>query len=45
MFYTFNSFWYGLLILLGTWGIYGIFGYKFCAVTLLALILIELKNK
>ena len=45
MFYTFNSFWSSLLILLGSWGVYGIFGFEFCAITLLALMLIKMNMK
>jgi len=45
VFYTFNSFWSGLLILLASWGAYGVFGYEFCAITLLAFILIRLIDK
>jgi|TARA_R100000750_G_C2327427_1_gene88774 hypothetical protein len=41
MFYTFNSFWYGLITLLTTWVSYGIFGYEFCVITLLALIYLK----
>jgi hypothetical protein len=45
MFYTFNSFWLSLIILLSSWGIYGIFGYEFCVITLMALMLMKLSNK
>ena len=41
MFYTFNSFWFKLTALLTTWISYGIFGYEFCVITLLALIYLK----
>jgi len=38
MLFTFNKFWKTLLILISSWLIYGVWGYEFTMVTLLALI-------
>ncbi len=39
MLFTYNKFWQTLLIVLGSWLVYGVWGFEFGVVTLLALIL------
>jgi|TARA_Y100000296_G_C5054854_1_gene196736 hypothetical protein len=39
MLFAFNKFWKTLLILLSSWFFFGLWGYEFAIVTLLALIL------
>jgi len=39
MLFTFNKFWKTLLILISSWLFYGLWGYEFTLVTLVALIL------
>jgi hypothetical protein len=38
MLFTFNKFWKTIGILLGTWIVYGMWGFEFTVVTLLALL-------
>jgi hypothetical protein len=45
MFYTFNSFWYGVTALCSTWLFYSLFGYETSVVTLLTLIFLQTKRK
>jgi hypothetical protein len=45
MLFEFNKTWYNLFVLLTVWISYGVFGYEFCAITLLALILLSLKSE
>ena len=45
MFYTFNTFWFGVVTLCAAWTVYGVLGYEFCVVTLLTLILLQNKEK
>jgi len=45
MLFTFNHFWKYLAILLGSWAIYGLFGFEFATVSLLAAILmVQINN-
>jgi len=39
MLFTFNKFWKTLVLVVGSWCAYGLWGYEFIAVTLLALLL------
>jgi hypothetical protein len=39
MLFTFNPFWKTLLIMFGTWALYGVATFEFTVVTILALIL------
>ena len=39
MLFEFNRFWKFVLIIVGTWATYGLFGYEFSVVTLLGFIL------
>ena len=39
MLFTFNTFWKVLLTVAATWGAYGVLGFEFTTVTLLALLL------
>jgi hypothetical protein len=39
MLFTFNKFWKTLLLLVGSWSAYGLWGYEFTTITLLALLL------
>jgi hypothetical protein len=41
MLFTFGKFWKTLLILSGAWALYGVVGYEFTVISLLALILIS----
>ena len=39
MLFEFNRFWKSVLVLIGTWALYGLTGYEFTMVTLLATLL------
>jgi hypothetical protein len=39
MLFTFNKFWKTLVLVLSSWCVYGLWGYEFTAITLLALLL------
>ena len=39
MLFEFNRFWKSILVLVGTWALYGLTGYEFTMVTLLATLL------
>jgi len=39
MLFEFNRFWKSVLVLIGTWALYGLTGYEFTMVTLLAALL------
>ena len=41
MLFSFEKFWKTLALLIGTWICYGIWGYEFCVITLLVLLLAE----
>ena len=45
MLFAFNNFWKIALIFLSTWSLYGLLGYDFTMITLLACILVKLKTK
>jgi hypothetical protein len=39
MLFTFNKFWKSIILVILTWICYGIWGYEFCVVTLLAVLI------
>tara|TARA_R110000824_G_scaffold5210_1_gene24210 strand:+ start:625 stop:762 length:138 start_codon:yes stop_codon:yes gene_type:complete len=39
MLFEFNNFWKSVLLLIGTWMVFGLWGYEFTTITLLALLL------
>jgi len=38
MLFAFNYFWKSLLVIMGAWSLYGVFGYEFAVITLLAIL-------
>jgi len=44
MLYTFDKFWKSVSLLVGVWIMYGICGYEFTVITLLASIFLRLKK-
>jgi len=39
MLFTFNEFWKSIILLIITWICYGIWGYEFCVITLLSILI------
>ena len=39
MLFSFDKFWKTIILLIGSWICYGIWGYEFCVITLLAILI------